>query len=232
MVEREPKPDHTDLDFQFFDEVGENDFNVPEPHKSWGEPGGFVAEALTCHFYEDLMKLLQLVEQIQRNAKHLRKVKAELPVGMLPSKYWSLSVQLENQIKEFNAISVNYPSYYCLHEVGARSGTISGDHVGVDTAGAEVERFVTPIFIAGLIELLNKGKVDQVKKCDYCGRWFIAFKHGQRFCESRCRKSLFEKPQDIKDRRNKLRRERYKLAKERETKFFHENGTRKVRSGK
>lgn len=66
-----------------------------------------------------------------------------------------------------------------------------------------------PENINTILYMLERGRLDRIRKCEQCKQWIAARVMDQKFCSKECRQQNFESKPDVRERRKAARRERY-----------------------
>jgi len=70
------------------------------------------------------------------------------------------------------------------------------------------------VFALEAIEILKAGKINSIKECDQCRKWFLARFQHQRFCSVECKDQFHASNEADKARRREWARENYQTRKE------------------
>lgn len=153
-----------------------------------------IAEWLNFAPNDELLRILQYAQQLdvlQRDSKNY--------------------LEAEQLCKEFCCVLREYQMFYYLRILNGDAPELSfGYSQFLVHCDDSEDGFRPPLnAISTILEMLERGTINHIKKCEQCGKWIAARDEGNKFCSKKCQQRQFESRPDIKERKKAQRLRNY-----------------------
>ncbi len=168
------------------------------------EDPGFLTPPV-CRRIRRLFSDLQRLEAMRVSLKSLEPQFRSMLIGV--SSHHKQATPLVRECEELlDSINARLWHYRWAPKVEVVRGSISRTETWRETGDGEY--FVVWL----LLKELSEGRIDRLRRCIHCGRWFYSRTDHQKYCSGRCRTGEHSQGAEFRKKRARYMREQYRPA--------------------